>query len=50
VLSAIATYYILDDHPELIASAADEDAHDSMATWIVAQPAPRRAAIHPTQR
>jgi hypothetical protein len=37
VLSAIAVHYILDDHPELIASAADGDAHDSMATWIVAR-------------
>jgi hypothetical protein len=37
VLSAIAVHFVLDDQPELIASAADEEAHDSMATWIVAR-------------
>jgi hypothetical protein len=37
VLSAIAVHYILDDHPDLIARAADGEAHDSLATWIVAR-------------
>jgi hypothetical protein len=36
-LSAIAVHYILDDQPELIASAADGKAHDGMASWIVAR-------------
>jgi hypothetical protein len=37
VLTAIATHYVLDDNPELIARATDGEAHDSMATWIVAR-------------